>query len=145
MAAIPLGVSAWKVAGCEPEEASGQCVRYSANIVLWRLKDEVCGTINETTERKSPDAWFGGQQYQEGILLRFVDSFQYGAGDYGWARLSVNGNSLQWQVLSSPNGGEIHGEARFQRVATVEPQFTAGSLSCSELQRRFSGIEVRMP
>jgi len=144
MAAIPLRVSAWKVTSCESEEASAQCVEYSANIVLWRFKDEVCGTINETTERKSPDGWFGGQQYREGTLLRFLDSFQYGKGDYGWARLSVNGNHLQWQVLSSPNGGAIHGEARFQRLPTVDRQFTTGPVSCSELQGRFSGIAVRL-
>jgi len=144
IAAIPLGVSAWSVAGCESKEASAQCIEYAANIVVWRLKDEVCGTINETTARKSPDAWFGGKQYREGTLLRFVDSFQYSADNFGWARLSINGNSLQWQVLSSPNGAEIHSETRFQRLPTVDQKFTAALLSCSELQREFSGTTVKL-
>ncbi len=139
-------VSRWDTgATCQPHRPGHRCVEYEAVLELHRFGDDYCGLINETTDKHSPDAWFRGRRDQRGLLVQFVDSFQYGADAFGWARIDIHGKRLAWTVVLRPYGGRIDDERRFHISATPTKPGDADATSCTELEYRSSGLTVHLP
>jgi hypothetical protein len=139
-------VSRWDTgATCQPHRPGHRCVEYQAVLELHRIGDDYCGLISETTDEHSPEAWFRGRRDERGVLVQFVDSFQYGGDAFGWARIDIDGNRLAWTVLLRPDGGRIAGERRFHFSPTPKKRGDAGAISCTELEYRSSGLTVHLP
>ena len=129
---------------CPPGRSGKQCDEYEATLNIWHMKGEFCGSVDETTERKSPVAWFRGRPFKEGILVRYVDSFQHEPDTFGWAVINVHGKRLSWTVLTMPEGGYTGSESRFRLENDLEHSDGATG-SCDELEKGQSGLTVRLP
>ena len=129
---------------CQPARRDHRCVEYEANLELHHVGEEYCGLVNETSAKHSPTVWFNGRRDERGLLVRFIDSFQYGEDAFGWARIEIHGNHLAWIVLLSPAGGRIADERRFNRASPQASSTPDGASSCSELEYASSGLAVHL-
>jgi hypothetical protein len=77
--------------------------------------------------------------------VRFVDTFQYSKAGVGTALINIGEHKLTWTVLSTTEGQEIHGEARYHRSLKVDAWDTQDVSSCAELELKMSGTSVRLP
>lgn len=144
--ATPVTASKWSVEiQCSSDQASGSCEDYSSEIQIWKIDDELCGTINQTTARRSPDGWFAGRRQDDRVLVRFVDTFQYSGDGVGTALIDFGKDKLTWTVLSTAEGQRIHSEARYHPALKIDPPDTQDVSSCAELESRMSATTVRMP
>ena len=131
---------------CEPGRYDHRCAEYQAYVELHHIGDEYCGLINETAARHSPDAWFSGRKNGRGLLVRYVDSFQFGQDTFGWARIEIHGHRLTWKVISPPYGGSIGDERRFRSGTDPHPERgDVDATSCAELEHSSSGLDIHLP
>ena len=144
--ARPVTASKWVVeVQCSSAKVSPECEEYSSDVELWEINGEVCGTLNQTTDRRSPDAWFSGRRQRDQVLVRFVDTFQSGEGVFGTAAIKIGKNRLTWTVLSTTEGQAIHSEGRYHRSFRIGPSATQDVSSCAELETSMSGSTIRLP
>ena len=142
----PVTASRWVVeVPCSSAKDSPACQAYSSDLELWEINGEVCGTLNQTTDRRSPEAWFSGRRQRDQVLVRFVDTFQTGEGVFGTAAIKIGKNRLIWAVLSTTEGQAIHSEGRYHRSSHIEPSATQDVSSCAELETSMSGTTIRLP
>jgi hypothetical protein len=144
--ATPSTPTKWDVEVFCPTEAGGSdCEEYSSDIEIWTIGDEICGTINQTTERRSPDGWFAGRKRGSQVLVRFVDTFQYREGVFGTAAIRIGKSSLTWTVLTTADGQEIHSETRYRRSSSkIELWEMPDVNSCAELETKMSGTTIHL-
>ncbi len=144
--AEPVTASKWSVEiQCPSDQAGGTCKDYSSDIKIWKIDGELCGTINQTTERRSPDGWFSGRRQGDRVLVRFVDTFQYSKDGVGTALINIGEHQLTWAVLSTTEGQQIHSETRYRQALKIDPWDTQDVSSCAELELKMSGTTVRLP
>ena len=128
---------------CEPGRYDHRCVEYQAIVELHHIGNDYCGSINETTASHSPGGWFNGHKDGQGLLVRYVDTFQIGADTFGRARIEIHGNRLTWKVILPVYGGRLADERRFHRITTpASSEPAVAATSCAELEHGSSGSDV---
>lgn len=144
--AEPVTASKWSVElQCPSHKASVSCQAYSSDINIWTIDGELCGTINQTTDRRSPGGWFAGRRQGDRVFVRFVDTFQHSEDGVGTALIDMDEHKLTWTVLSTTEGQRIHSEARYHRSLRIDPWDTQDVHSCAELELKMSETTVRLP
>lgn len=144
--AKPVTASKWIVEmQCSRAAGNVRCEEYSSDVQVWEIDGEVCGTLNQTTERRSPDAWFSGSRHGDLALVRFVDTFQADGDTFGTAVIKIGKARLTWTVTSTAPGQEVHSEDRYHRESRIDPWDTQDVSSCAELEAKMSGTTVRLP
>ena len=146
-AAIPPGMSVWKFESCvgRQQQAQRPCLRDDAELVILRIRNEVCGSLSQAFHSRAPGAWFHGEATGEQAQVRFVDTFQSSELDVGRAVLRSGKGRLSWRVVRTPRGGRVIDTPVLRRDRKAERSLGAAPTSCTAMEKSHSPVSMRLP